>query len=279
VVPKHSILMPLMALPAIAVCGAFGCLLTNLLFAIALVMGLSLLGGSTSASRVTSLVVFITSSWMLYCLNFSPDLLVAALIVWAYALAGRERWLACGFLAGLAVWAKVYAAIILLPLAIVIVPCGWRATLRAGIAALIGIAPMLIVNAMIYGGPLTTGYDRDGRVAADGFTVVEHYSLFNQPFLAGLMKVLFDLQAGMLRTAPLWFLWPIGFAITWRLREPFPRRMALALALGALANVAVFAPYEAWNQSVYGNRFLFPSVALGGALLTPIAARYFPRIN
>jgi hypothetical protein len=279
VVPKHSILLPLVSLPFAAIFGVYGFLIANVLIAIALVAGVADLAGNSPASRVVALAIFATSSWLIYCFNFSPDLLVAALVAWSYATARRERWLLAGVLAGLAVWAKVYAAIILLPLAIVIFPAGWRASLRATVGALVGVAPMLVLNVMLYGGPLVTGYDRDGRVATNGFTVREHYSLFNQPFIPGLGKVLFDREAGMIRTAPIWFLWPLGLAFAWKTRTPFSHRFAAALALGAMANVFVFAPYEVWNQTIFGNRFLFPAVALGGALLTPIAIRYFPRLR
>jgi hypothetical protein len=279
VVPKHSILLPLVSLPFAAIFGVYGFLIANVLIAIALVAGVADLAGNSPASRAAALAIFATSSWLIYCFNFSPDLLVAALIAWSYAMARRERWLLAGLLAGLAVWAKVYAAIIMLPLAIVILPAGWRASIRAAAAALVGMTPMFVLNVMLYGGPLVTGYDRDGRVTTDGFTVREHYSRFNQPFINGLGNVLFDREAGMIRTAPLWFLWPLGFVLAWKTRMPFSRRFTTALALGAMANVFVFALYEAWNQTIYGNRFLFPAVALGGALLTPIAIRYFPRLR
>jgi hypothetical protein len=276
VVPKHSILLPLISLPFVATFGVYGFLIANVLIAIALVAGVADLAGNSPAARVVALLIFATSSWIIYSCNYSPDLFVAALIVWSYSLARRERWLLAGLLAGLAVWAKVYAAIILLPLAIVILPAGWRASLRAAAGALAGVTPMLILNAMLYGGPLVTGYDRDARVAAEGFIFHEHYSKFNQPILTGIRDVLFDRNAGMIRTAPLWFFWPLGFALAWKERAPFSRRMCLALAIGTSANVLFFAPYDEWNASIDGNRFLFPAVALGGALLTPIVIRYIP---
>jgi len=266
VVPKHSTLLPLLSVPLLWLFGLHGLLLTNLLLAIALVAGVAHLAGNTPAARWTALALFVTSSWWGYCFNYSNDLLGAACIVWAYGMARRERGSLAGLFAGLAVWSKVYAAIILLPLAILILPAGWLTTLKAVLGSLVGLVPMLVLNAMLYGGPFVTGYDRDARVTAEGFRLTEHYSRFNQPLGPGLAHLLFDFNVGMIATSVLWFLWPLGL---WLQRR---ERWAWAAALGSLANVLVFTTYDEWNASTGGNRFLFPAVALGGALLAPLIA-------
>ncbi len=267
VVPKHSILLPLLSVPFVALFGVKGFLIANVVLAISLVIGVAGLAGNTPAARLTAFVLFLTSSWIGYSYNYSNDLLVASLIVWAYALGRKKYGLLAGLLAGLAIWAKVYAAIILLPLAILILPAGTRTTLFALAGTLLGIAPMIAVNVLLYGGPLVTGYDRDARVTPESFRLTEHYSRFNQPFFQGLQNLLFDRRCGMIVTAPLWFLWPLGL---WLLRR---ERWAWAAALGAVANVLIFVTYDEWNATLGGNRFLFPAVGLGGALLSSLTSR------
>lgn len=268
IVPKHSVLLPLVSVPIVALLGTIGFLVVNVLIAVTLVLGVAYLGGNNSAARLATLMLFLTSSWLGYCFNYSPDLFLSMLIVWSYAAVKHQRWLISGLLAGLAVWAKVYAALIVLPLAILILPAGRRAILLSASGALLGVMPMLILNTMLYGGPLVTGYDRDARVTADGFALTEHYSRFHQPFVPGLIRVLFDWPTGMIRTAPIWFLWPIGLCLLRR------QRWAWAAAAGAIINVGFFATYDEWNASTGGNRFLFPAVALGGALLPPLLAAF-----
>lgn len=266
VVPKHSVVLPVLTVPFIAAFGSIGFLIANVVIAITLVAGVARLGGGTLASLILAITLFATSSWFGYCFNYSSDLLFAAWVAWTYAMAREKKWLLTGVLAGMAIWTKVYAPVILLPLAIVILPAGWRSTLKTVAGSLTALVPMCVLHTSLYGGPFVTGYDRDARVGPDGFTFTEHYSRFNQPFGDGLLNVLFDRNAGMVATAALWFIWPIGLAMQWR------SRFAWALALGSLANLFFIANYDEWNASFGGNRFLFPAIALGGALLEPVFA-------
>ncbi|CAN5203298.1 hypothetical protein BH11PLA2_BH11PLA2_18780 [soil metagenome] len=281
VVPKHSTLLPILSVPFRWLFGIHGYLVINVIVAILLVISVAKLAGDTNAARLLAFGLFITSSWFGYTFNYSPDLFVALLITAAFAFARYERWLLCGVMAGLAVWAKAYAAVILLPLAIIIVPAGVRATLLAVCGSSFGIIPMLWINMVLYGGPLVTGYDCDGRInaAGNGFITREHYSLFNQPMVQGTINVLFDLRAGMIRTAPAWFLWPFGLLMILQQPTGFPKRFAISLALASLFNVLLFAHYECWDATTNGNRFLFPAVALGGALLEPLVALLLDRIS
>jgi len=53
--------------------------------------------------------------------------------------------------------------------------------------------------------------------------------------------------------------------------EAFASRLhVVALLLSLLANLVFFACYDEWNASMFGNRFLFPALALGFALQNPL---------
>jgi hypothetical protein len=273
VVPKHSVLLPILALPFYALFGVKGFLIFNLVQVFALVAGIAVLAGNTPAARLLALAGYLSTPFLAYTYNFSPDVLGAALLVWSYVCALKGRMLPCGLLAGLAVWAKVYLALLLLPLALVVVPMGWRASLRCAAATLVGVAPMLLINWHLFGAPWVTGYDRDARVTPDGFAVTDHYSRFNQPLLLGLGRLLFDGRIGLLSTAPLWFLWPAGL---WFAAKQAPRAAA-TLALAMVLNLLFFARYDEWDATALGNRFLFPAVALGLALQAPLWERALSR--
>lgn len=271
IVPKHSALLPILSLPFLAAFGKLGLLVFNVALTCLLVYGIAVLGGDTPAARLVALAGYLTTPFLPYTFNFSPDVLGAALAVWAFVAAARGRWAWCGLLAGLAVWGKLYLGVVLLPLALLVVPGGKRAVLIAGACAVVAVAPMLALNAALYGGPLVTGYDRQAMVTDDNeLVIIDHYSQFNQPALRGLANLLFDDEVGLLPTAPLWFLWPAG---AWALarRGGAERRQALALGLAIVANLLVFVRYDQWHASIRGNRFLFPAIALGLALVGPLA--------
>ena len=279
IVPKHSTLMPLLSVPFLAAFGSFGFLVFNVVQLGLLVYGIAVLAGDTPTARIVALIGYFLTPLMAYTFNYSPDVLGAGLVVWAYAAADRGRWVWCGLLAGLAVWAKVYLVLVLLPVAILVRPGCRRAVLPALAAAAIAVAPMLAINTALYGGPLKTGYDFEGRVTETGRLItIEHYSQFNQPVLTGLKNLMFDRRIGALWTAPLWFLWPVGVCLSVRAGGA-ERRLGLALGLAILANVLLFASYNDWAAAVGGNRFLFPAFALGLAAQEPVWRRILARFR
>jgi hypothetical protein len=266
IVPKHSVLMPILSVPFFAAFGKVGFLIFNLLQLFALIVGIAELAGGGLSGRLLALAAYLTTPLLFYTYNYSPDVLSTALFVWSYVCAIDGRLVLGGFLAGLAVWAKVYLALFLLPLALVVLPRGWRGTILCAVAALVAALPMLAINLWIFGSPLISGYDREAHFGPNGFVVAEHYSRFQQPLFVGLGRLIGDPEIGLLKTAPLWFLWPVGLIVGW-VHASRPRRFALsALTLSLLANLLFFAKYDEWNASAFGNRFLFPALAIGFAL-------------
>jgi hypothetical protein len=274
VVPKHSVLLTLLAVPFDAVAGEKGLLLLNLLLVFALATGIARLAGGGPTACLLTLAGYLSSPLLPYTYNFSPDVLGTALLIWAYVAAIGGRSALAGALVGLAVWAKVYLLLLALPLALIILPKGVRATGISIAFGLIALSPMLSLQWQLFGSPFVTGYDRDARVTAAGFEFSpSHSTRFNQEFFPGLGHLLFDERIGMLRTAPLWFLWPIGLAIGWREADNRRRRELLALALALVINLVFFARYDEWDASAFGNRFLFPALAIGLALQEPLWRR------
>ncbi len=276
IVPKVSTLISFAAIPFYALLGKPGLLAFNVLQLAVLASGISTLAGGTPSSRLLALVGCLISPFLPYTFNFSPDIFGAALVVWCYVAATCQRWFLCGLLAGLSVWAKVYLAPIVLPAGLLVfattgVPASVRTRVLTALAAgLIGVAPYLATNAALYGSPLVTGYDREGHVTDDGRLItMEHYSRFNQSIPTGLVNLLFDVdhKLGATWTAPVWTLWPLGAVVAWRSGR---RLWTLALVGGVVANLLVFAPYDMWEASMNGNRFLFPAFALGLAVQGPL---------
>jgi hypothetical protein len=262
--------MPIVSIPFYLIFGKMGFLIFNLAQIFALIYGLMVLAGGGPGGRLLALAGFVSTPFLPYTFNYSPDVFGTALLVWSYIFGLRNRPLVCGLLAGLAVWAKVYLALLLLPLALIVLPQGWKATLACGLSAFVALMPMLAINTHLFGAPWITGYDREAHFIPAGIVVTDHYSRFNQPILPGLFNLLFDYKVGLLRTAPLWFLWPAGLIAAWRFAPRSARLGLTALTLALLVNLLFFARYDEWDKSAFGNRFLFPALALGLAVQGPL---------
>jgi hypothetical protein len=278
IVPKHSVLLPILSIPFFVAFGKAGFLIFNVIQTFALIVGIMVLAGKSLAARWLALVAYLSTPFLAYTFNYSPDVLGASLLAWSFVFAIDNKPIRCGFLAGLAVWAKIYLALLLLPLVLVLMRPGWKSMLAAGLSALIALLPMLIINWHLFGSPFTTGYDRDARFTSDGFIVTEHYSRFKQPILTGLANLLFDRRIGLFPTAILWFLWPVGVVAGWR-ANPQARRAIIAMTLSLLLNLLFFARYDEWDASEFGNRFLFPAIAFGFALQGALWGRVIERAD
>jgi len=52
----------------------------------------------------------------------------------------------------------------------------------------------------------------------------------------------------------------------------------MSLVLSLVINILFFARYDEWDASVFGNRFLFPAMAVGFALQGPLWQRALDRM-
>jgi hypothetical protein len=267
---KQSPVFATAALPFYAAFGRVGFLVFNLVTLNLLLIGLVKLGGDTPAARVAVLVGFLSTPLVWYSANFSPDVFLCALVVGSLLAARDGRPTLSGVLAGLAVSAKVYVVALVLPVPVLVwVAAGdrrWAALARFAAGGLLGLAPGLAFNTWLFGAPWVTGYERQLLVRDGAIGLADHSSRFTIPFVEGLRNLLFDSAVGLWPTAPLWFLWPVAVGVL-LVAPNRGRAWALAAAAVVLLNLAVFAPYDGWNVSALGNRYVFPALGLGFALI------------
>jgi hypothetical protein len=267
---KQSPVLSAAALPFYAAFGRAGFLVFNLVALNLLLFGLAVLGGGTPAARVAVLVGFLSTPLLWYSANFSPDVFLCALVVGSLLAARANRPTVAGVLAGLAVSTKVYVAAMVLPVPVLVwMSAGDRrraALVKFAVGGLLGLAPGLAFNTWLFGAPWVTGYERQLLVRDGAVGLADHSSRFTIPFAEGLRNLLLNPTVGLWPTAPLWFLWPVAVAVL--LIAPVAgRAWAVAAAAVVLLNLAVFAPYDGWNGSAFGNRYLFPALVLGFALI------------
>jgi hypothetical protein len=257
-VPKHSILLPILALPLFAIGGDPGLLAFNLLQVLcldALVLWLALRFVRPGVAFATALLFALTTLLRPLALNFSSDVLSTALVTGAVIAVLDRRALLAGALLGLAMAAKWSNAMFVAPLGLaVLTSCGLRGGVRFGMAAMPPLVALAVLNWHWFGSPLVTPYD---RVFSNPGEIPISYA-FDAPFWSGLWSQLTDRRLGLVVSAPPVLIAIPGFVFLWRRA----RGDALLLASCTVLQIAVFAPYRYWSMSVTGHRFLLTAIVL-----------------
>ena len=285
-VPKHPILLSLVSLPFYQVFGNRGLLIFNVLdcaLLLVLVFKLNRLFFNEIVSLITSMLYSTATLFFNYAYNYSPDVFSTVLVLAGLNLVLRNRYYLGALALGLSVFAKLpnlplagiilaYAAVRILrghelsplPPPNLLKRCGKIAAI--GALFLIALAPFGITNQMLFGSPIVTGYQRTavrgealGEIAID-----DHVDKFNQPFLEGAFRLLFDPDSGLVTTNPVLLVAFLGFIRMNRRANPGPLYLVIAVCI---AQFLMFAKYDDWQTSEFSNRFLMTFVA-GSSVLT-----------
>jgi hypothetical protein len=288
--PKHPILMPVTALPFLAVFGMDGLLLFNLLVVSGVAAAMAALArrraGLVPAAVAVALLLGGTF-FRAYVYNLSPDLFATLLVLGATLCLMDRRPGAAGLCLGAAVAAK-FLLVVLVPIFALAVPAfsalreagdrGVRdrtARAKGALRFAAGLVPaaaaLLVSNALLFGSPWITSYDRGVGIEAGQQRLITHRAQFDQDPLRGLAGEIADPRRGLLRTAPVVLLAIPGLMLLWR-RDRAEALLAIGVGLTLLF---VLAPYRSWSASHYGNRFLMPAIAL----LAPAMALACERIG
>lgn len=279
-VPKHPILLSLLALPFYLVAGTPGLLLFNLfmtLLLMVLLLRFNQLFMPAAPAFVVTFLYGVATLFFNYAYNFSPDILSTLLLLGGLYLLFRERTAYAAVLLGLSIFAK---PLNLLPVGLIGLYFLWMQINRAGNEAAahrltvnwrnillfagcfaLGLLPFLVANYLLFGLPWVTGYQRIAVAGALPGEIVlsSHVNHFNQPLLPGLYYLLFHPNKGLLTTNPLLLLAIPGLFNL--LRAPRrPELVLLAVISGAM--LLLMARYDYWYTSHFSNRFLMLTVAL-----------------
>jgi hypothetical protein len=274
--PKHTILMPIAAIPFYLIAHDRGLLAFNLVQLSTLL--LMIWYGArryTSSTLATALTLWFAFGTMLRpaAYNFAPDVFSSLLVTAGFVALLYEHARFAGVLLGLAVWSK-WTNVVFLPLpALYLLQRGdHRGWIGFGIAAALPIAGLLLLNQHMFGSPFITPYDHV-LISEHGKFVIQpsHRTFFNMPFWDGLWTQLTDKQLGLFETCPPILLAPFGAYLLAR-RAPAE---ALLLFAACTAQLATFAKYEQWQAASYGPRFLLSVVTLGALLVAPLLDRLF----
>jgi hypothetical protein len=253
--------MPLASLPFLALFGMDGFLLFNLVVLGTVAALMTLLARrhvSPGAAAAAVALLLVGTFFRDYVYNLSPDLFATLLFLLAALALFEERFLLAGLVLGAAAAAKLLL-VVLAPLALA---AAASRGLRGGARLAAGLVPaagaLLLTNALLFGSPWVTSYDRGVSVASGQERLISHRTQFDGDAGRGLLGEIADPRHGILPTAPVVLLAVPGLLLLGRRN----RREACFTAAVFLTLLGVLAPYRDWAASHAGNRFLMPAIAL-----------------
>jgi hypothetical protein len=269
-VPKHPLLLPILAGPFIRVLGPSGGLVFNLLqlgLLIALLHRLAMRLAPPMVAALATMLLVALSQLAHYGWNFSPDVLTTLLFVGALLAVDDRRDLLGGMLLGAAAIGKL-TFLLLAPVALLLIVRDERRARRV-VAFGIGLGLLLAASALLdlhlFGSPWTTSYDRILRLENGQPRLHSTREDFDQPLVVGLRAQLLDARHGLWSTDKLVVLSLLLLPLVPRAS----RRWAWLVALVTLELLLFYGRYRLWRASDYGNRFLMPVVVLA---VVPLAA-------
>jgi hypothetical protein len=282
-VPKHPIVLPLAALPFVALLGPPGALVFNLAQMAALVAVLYALTRRIADPLAASVAVALTATLSFlphYVWNFSPDVFAALLLVagiWALApAAGPAAPAWRDVLGGLALGTACMAKPLLvctLPAWLLLALVPWPRLARTAAGLAVPLAAWALLNVHLFGAPQVTAYDRIARLGEHDVETYSQRGDFSQPMAKGLKRQFRHPTQGLLHTSAITLVSWLGLPLLAR-RRP---RLAAAVAAGTLSLILVLSTYVLWDSSHYGNRHLAAVVALAALPLAALLDAVFRR--
>jgi hypothetical protein len=285
-VPVRPLLFPLALLVPYAAAAEHGLLAFNVAqcaLLLLLVYWLCRRYHDARAALLAAAAFLATSALRPFFFNVSPDVFGSVLLLAGLLLVWRERpaaLLAGGLLLGLSCWLRplnLAAVLALLPAAITAA----RARRLDGrvlwpvSGLLLGGSGQLVLNALWFGSPLVTSYDRWLLMRRGSRVVVSLRARWTRPFWSSLLPTLLLHRVSFLQTAPYW---PLLLPAAVRLGRRSATEAAALLVL-ALAPVLWLAKYEYWDATHFGNRFMLPSAALAALGLAWLVERVLSKEN
>ena len=273
--PKHPWAFALLIAPGTWLAGTAGAVVT------AVLLGAALLGFATwrAARFVGALPAALAGAGLFVldpaisfvCLGINVDVAIALAALLAAAAAADDRPLRAGLIGGASLLLRPTMPLLLAPAAFLVlrseVP-GARLRAAAGLAP--GALLLLASNALLWGSPFTTSYDRAAVLVGGSFRIETPAARFHGNILEGLTVLFTDLDAGLLFTAPVALAALLGYLL------PEARRAEWwGTTLAGAFSLLVLAPYEYVKLVPLSNvRFalpllttaLFPLSALLGRL-------------
>ncbi len=278
VVPKHPIVMPVLALPFIATLGMRGALVFNVAQILSFLLAAYLVASRTCRPGIAAAATALTglASYLPHFVwNFSPDATTTALFLWALfafptGAAPGGRWtlpraLLAGLLFGFAVWSKLFIFIAFPGFLFLAHRAGWR-TLWSFLAGGALVALLLAgYNQHLFGSPLVFSYDRIMHFDGSRWVLeTDRQAISVATWLQDVLEQFLDPDLGLLTTSSITVPSLLGLPFLFRRDRP----MAAFCLLTFVGVIAIYGCWD-WKTSFYGHRYAMQGVAVA---VLPLAA-------
>jgi len=270
--PKNSWLMGALLVPGFALFDVTGAIGTGLIIG-AVLAGIvtyraALVFGGPPATA-TALLSFLGLPAGRECVRaISLDATLAAVFFGAILLVERRRPAVAGALAGIALFLRPTALLLLIPVPILaFLFSGRRGLVRCIVAAVPGATAFAAVNWIVWGAPWLTAYSRTLVFGSGGAHVESHVGVFRGAILEGLQRVLLGSE-GVLLGVPVVLLAILGFAFV-------PSTRAPSFVLPLVSAVVVLFSFVTYT---YQPRFAFVLLAASVAPATGVLAALLGRL-
>jgi hypothetical protein len=199
------------------------------------------LGASEAGALLAALALGFGTIWFGWATVFFAHVASGSLLILGLALILWLRPLFAGLALGYCIVVDLTAAPAALAIGILSFGLGWRGLARTAIGGVIGVMPLLIYNAMIFGSPLKVGYSE--VVGFEGMRT--GFLGLGIPSLMVLYEILFGLYRGLLPLSPILVLVPIGL-VSMRQR-PVAVVVAVTIASFLLINMSYVYWYGGYS--------------------------------
>jgi hypothetical protein len=268
--PKHSVVTPLLLAPFVVLCGDRAPLVLSGLFLSLLITAILVFASRYgSIDNVAALAVILLFSQLLFSLGPIPgELLLSVCVVGAFLLV-KQLPIAAGAVLAAGLFFRPTVLFLLPWLLIMSKGDALPDSLRRGSRVCFGFALLAVsylwINHLLFGDFFTTAYHRLPEYVDGGRRFLRHPTGFELTvFLQGWQEKLIGRRCGVLLYNS--FLLLLPFLVPYLCRHKGSRDLVVLVGAGLTYACLMFS-YEMWHASYYGNRFVLPALAL---LLVPV---------
>ena len=272
--PKHSLISAIIAVPFFAIFGTLGFwILQQLLFLWLLYSTYLIVEEITEESLpwTTLLATCFLSQSAFYSYQFTYDLHGCALLIGGFCLM-RSRPFLGAMIMSLSVFVRPTHLLLLVPLAL-----ARSGSLKSSktIESLLGIATTILIfllaNYYLFGNPLLTSYQRQPDFINGEPVLFAHpFGLDMSTFFSNWSEKLFG-SKGLLTYNLSFAAFPFVLLHLWK--DRIKQRFQIVCLLTGLAYMLYIYSYPMWDVTVYGNRFLLPTIYLYLLSFIPFAGQ------
>jgi hypothetical protein len=277
--PKHSIFFAIATIPFYLIFGPIGAMYFNLFLIVLLnllVYAINRMFFNKTVSLITTFLFATGTIIMSYSFNYLAEVFSTVLLAAGVLFILRKNYSLAAIILGFSCFAKVSNAPWVGIMFLYILWNSFQANKDLSLKErmlliapnysmlilifFISLIPVFVTNYFLYGGILTTGYHRTVSLDENyNLIILNGASGFSQGFWEGLKNILFHPELGLIEANPIILVSMVGILMFKKMtQKPF----AIMFMIIILGQFLLFAKWDMWYATEFGNRFLMFSIVL-----------------